>query len=131
MPLEYALTLLDMESSGGLNIWGRDAVKCGPVGGEVTAENYADYKANRDRCGTQGCGPMQLTWAGFQDEADARGGCWIPEINVQVGLEVFADYYTRLGPRAAFKAYNGGDAYAAEAMVRVDMWRKVIEGEQA
>jgi hypothetical protein len=129
VPLEYALTLLDLESSGGLNVWGHDAVKCGPVGGDVTEANYKAYLANRDTCGSQGCGPMQLTFRGFQDEADRRGGCWVPRINIEVGLEAFARNYVLAGDRAAFKAYNGKDTYATEAVVRLEMWRRVIQGE--
>lgn len=129
VPLEHALTLLDLESSGGMNVYGRDAVKCGPVGGEVTAENYATYKARRDECGQQGVGPMQLTFRGFQDEADRRGGAWIPRVNLQVGLESFAGDYVRIGAWGAYRAYNGRDTYANDAMVRAEMWRRVIQGE--
>jgi hypothetical protein len=133
VPLEYALTLLDMESSGGLNVYGRDAVKCGPVGGEVTAENYAAYKARRAECGTQGCGPMQLTYGPLQDRADAAGGCWVPEVNLRVGLAEFAGYLLQGGDASAFSRWNTGkpapSAYSTEAMVRLEMWRRVIQGE--
>jgi hypothetical protein len=125
LELAVACTLLEMESSGGHNIWGHDPVPCGPAhGSDVTRENYEEYKRNREQCGSQGCGPTQLTWWEFQDRADARGGCWRWEINVEVGFEIMAAYIRESGLKEAARRYNGSSAYADEFVAKVDIWRR-------
>lgn len=75
--------MLMKESGGGRNVYGHDAVQCGPVGGTVTEDNYREYLRNRAQCGSQGVGPTQLTYYTLQDRADQLGGCWRPEINIR------------------------------------------------
>src|ERR687894_620449 len=79
MPLSRACALLEKESGGGHNVFGHD--KGGAViGGTVTKESYRRYLA-RVRSGQgarQGVGPTQLTFSGYQEEADRHGGCWRP-----------------------------------------------------
>lgn len=77
-----AAVLLDKESNA-RNIWGHDSVDtCGNYtkGGPVTEDDYRAYKADRARCGMQGCGPVQLTWWALQDRATnwAVAGAWSP-----------------------------------------------------
>lgn len=132
-PLVHAVTLLDLESSGGMNVFGAQK-QCGqPRYSEVTEHSYAAYKAGRDRCGTQGIGPMQLTWAATQDDADRLGGCWRPEINLRVGLTQFVGNMRRAGEteRDWYSRYNTGkpgpSPYAGRAAVLIPRWREVID----
>lgn len=78
LELAAAAVLLEKESAGGLNIWGHDPVSTGGhyrKGGPVTRENYTAWRPHRGRLGAQGVGPCQLTWSGYQDQADDLGGC--------------------------------------------------------
>jgi hypothetical protein len=88
LPLELACALLEKESGGGANVYGHDpSIFSGA--GQVTRENYAQYKKQRIASGNrkmQGVGPCQLTWWEFQDQADAQGGCWRPRYNMRVGF---------------------------------------------
>ena len=117
-----ACTLLEKESGGGHNVWGHDPVACGPRGGEVTEANYREYKRNRSRCGSQGCGPTQLTFGGFQDRADTRGGCWKWEVNLEVGFEIMAGYVRKFGLWEAAKKYNGAGRYANDFVAKHRVW---------
>jgi len=131
-PLEFALTLLDLESSGGLNIFGTPKKPCGqPRNREVTEATYRAYLSRRTECGTQGVGPLQLTWGPTQDLADQQGGCWRPEVNVQVGLGVFAGHLQRYGERDAFSRWNTGASgdtpYSQRAMAMLPGWRMLVE----
>ena len=130
--LACACVLLMKESGGGTNVYGHDPVKCNgtPRGGPVTEENYRSYKANRSRCGAQGVGPLQLTWPPFQDRADEQGGCWRPNVNVRVGLDIFSGYMRVDGMRTAYRKYNGSgpaaERYADDAMSRTPKFQKII-----
>jgi hypothetical protein len=79
-----ALRTIESGVRGDGNVWGHDSSPNGgtsDLGGEPVTE--ADYRAylrrrgNRGQGGMQGVGPLQLTWWGFQDEADKIGGCWV------------------------------------------------------
>lgn len=130
--LACACVLLMKESSGGMNVYGHDPVRCDgtPRGGPVTEANYLAYRATRSTCGAQGVGPVQLTWPGFQDRADAQGGCWRPEVNIRVGLDIFAGYMRAGGMRTAYRKYNGSGAaaerYADDAMSRTPGFQQLI-----
>lgn len=135
LELAAAATLLQMESGGGRNVWGHDPVATGGAyvkGAIVTERAYKMYLTIRGRHGAQGVGPCQLTWPGFQDRADRRGGCWRWEINCQVGFEILADLIDKHGVRGGFEAYNGtgpaARAYAARAMSLYDGWRAKLAG---
>jgi hypothetical protein len=130
LDLAAACTMLELESSGGHNVWGHDAVPTGGLyvkGAEVTQTEYLAYKARRAELGCQGVGPCQLTYYALQDRADDLGGCWIWENNVQVGFGVLANNIRTLGLHDGFMRYNGSgpaaQAYAAKAMARYETWQ--------
>ena len=99
----------------------------------MTEESYRAYLRDRDRCGAQGVGALQLTWIPLQQDADARGGCWRPEVNVRVGLELFQGHLVKwVDPAKAFSLFNTGRAdpspYAAKAMLLLPGWQRVVDG---
>lgn len=130
LELAAAAVLLEKESAGGRNVWGHDGVDPGGFyrkGSEVTRAAYEAWRPHRGRLGSQGVGPCQLTWPGFQDRADARGGCWDWRVNVAVGFDILADLIRRYGARDGFRRYNGSgaaaDRYAVDALARLGQWR--------
>jgi hypothetical protein len=135
LELAAAATLLEKESGGGHNVWGHDRVQTGGnyvKGAPVTKEAYKKYKRDRDRLGAQGVGPTQLTFPGFQDRADDRGGCFDWRVNCSVGFEILAEHIKAKGIRDGFRAYNGsGEAaerYADDAMSKLAVWRSRLGG---
>jgi len=135
LELAAAATLLEKESSGGDNVWGHDPVDDGGIyvkGDKVTKEVYLRYKAHRARLGPQGVGPTQLTLPFFQDQADARGGCFDWRVNCLVGFEILADHIRARGIHDGFRAYNGSGAdaeqYADDAMNKLAVWRSRLGG---
>lgn len=141
--LAMACVMLILESSGGRNVFGRDATKCADEqlgyfkGGQVTQASYEAYKAKRAMCGYNGVGPAQLTFYVWQDRADEMGGCWRPELNVRVGFGLLADYTAAAGQLAAFGLYNGGPqwrknpaavGYAIKAMELLPAWQAIVSG---
>ncbi len=127
LELAAAATMLEKESAGGANVWGHDHVSSGGFyvpGSPVTKTAYLAYKAHRHQLGAQGVGPTQLTWPGYQDRADAMGGCWDWRVNCAVGFGALGDLIRAHGYRGGFKAYNGADAYAEAAMARLAVWRQ-------
>lgn len=136
--LPIAVTLVEKES-GGRNVWGHDAVATGGTyvkGSVVTRRGYEAYRTKRrsGEIGAQGVGPCQLTWPGFQDRADAQGGCWNYRTNLRVGFEVLLDLQRRYGTREGFRRYNGSgpaaEAYADDAMARLGEWTAVLGGRE-
>jgi hypothetical protein len=130
-----AATLLQKESGGGHNVWGHDDVDDGGnyvKGAPVTKEAYKKYKRDRGRLGAQGVGPTQLTFPGFQDRADDRGGCFDWRVNCSVGFEILAEHIKAKGLRDGFRAYNGSGAaaerYADDAMSKLAVWRSRLGG---
>jgi peptidoglycan hydrolase-like protein with peptidoglycan-binding domain len=135
LELAAAATLLQKESGGGANVYGHDGVETGGFyvkGGPVTASNYKKYKAHRSQFGAQGVGPTQLTFPGFQDRADARGGCFDWRVNALVGFEILSGNITALGVRKGFRAFNGSgpaaERYADDAMAKLRVWRDRLAG---
>jgi hypothetical protein len=133
LDIACAAVLLAKESYGGQNVWGRDGVPTGGAytkGGQVTQANYAAYRAalKAGTAGRQGCGPTQLTYGPFQDQADARGGCWRWEVNCAVGFELLAGLIRQYGERDGFRRYNGSgaaaEAYGRDAVTRLVTWRQ-------
>lgn len=130
LELACAAVLLEKESGGGRNVWGHDAVPTGGFydkGDPVTRDAYLAWKPHRGRLGSQGVGPCQLTWSGYQDQADALGGCWDPAVNMRVGFRVLADLIGQHGARDGFRRYNGSgpaaQRYADDAMRKLAKWR--------
>lgn len=122
-----ACSILAQETGGGVNEYGHDPTVF--VGaGKVTRRNYRRYLAERNvphhgaRC--QGVGPVQLTYWGFQDRADALGGCWRPLVNMRVGFADLAHNIRVDGLTEGVRAYNGlgpaADAYAHEVIERAN-----------
>lgn len=111
------------QETGFKNVYGHDGVrnpiKSPPRGLlRVTRDNYRDYLTHRKRGeGSQGVGPMQLTWDEYQDKADKLGGCWNPRVNILVGAEALADLIRQYGKTAGIARYNGSGA-AAQAYAR-------------
>ncbi len=132
LPLPMGCVMLMKESGGGRNVYGHDRGACFTVSGrtiEVTRENYQEYLACVRGGGKRnGVGPTQLTWHGYQTEADRRGGCWKPEINIAVGFETLAGHYKKYGPWEAFKRYNGKPVYADQAMAMMPRWEQIVAG---
>jgi hypothetical protein len=125
LPFYVACAMLEIESSGGDNIFGHDPTIF--VGaGRVTKEKYLRYKAERKRTGKmQGVGPCQLTWFEYQDMADAKGGCWVPRYNMEVGFKLLNDYRRQTGSWAgAGTKYNGSSKYGQELLFKAEAWRR-------
>jgi hypothetical protein len=138
LELAAAATLLEKESGGGHNVFGHDNVDTGGFykkGGPVTEERYRNYKAHRKEFGAQGVGPTQLTLPAFQDRADTRGGCFDFRVNCQVGFEILAGLIKSNGVHDGFRAYNGSgpaaEAYADDAINKLNVWRSRLVGAQA
>lgn len=117
--LSYAAAgvVLMKETGGGRNVWGHDGVNTGGIytkGAEVDMATYQRYRSARNagQIGSQGVGPVQLTWHGFQDLADSRGGCWKPEVSTLVGFETLGAAIRATDVWHAALKYNGAAPYA-------------------
>lgn len=137
LELAAAAVLLDKESGGGHNVWGHDAVNTAGTyikGAPVTQVDYLAYRAavHEGRIGRQGVGPCQLTWSGYQDQADRLGGCWDWHINCTVGFGALSGAIRTLGVREGFRSFNGAgpaaERYADDAMARLATWRQLLHG---
>jgi hypothetical protein len=125
-----ACALLVQETGGGRNVYGHDpTIFMGA--GEVTEANYAEYKALRDETHlSQGVGPTQLTWKGYQDQADDLGGCWKPLVNMIVGFGIIAGYRKAgLSWHDCWLRYNGAESYAVQMVSRQAQWKALL-GDQ-
>lgn len=122
LPLSLAAALLLQESGGGRNVFGHDPTIFAGAG-DVTKAKYLEYKAQRGTRNMQGVGPCQLTWWELQDQADARGGCWKPMVNMQIGFERLAANIRSHGLHDGIRAYNGSGP-AAETYARSVLARK-------
>jgi hypothetical protein len=122
LPLADAAALLMMETFGGKNVFGHDPTIF--IGGAVTRQRYAAYKAERKRTGEmQGVGPTQLTWYGYQDAADKIGGCDKPYPNMVTGFGILRAHLRSLGNVKGFAAYNGSGPAAQAYGVRANALR--------
>jgi cell wall-associated NlpC family hydrolase len=133
LPVAIACAALEQESGGGHNVFGNDNVRNPVRRGPVTKERYLEYRRHLMMGeGTNGVGPMQLTWPGYQQRADELGGCWVPEINMRVGFSVLRSNINKLGLRAGVKKYNGSgamaDRYADQVLRRISKWRNDFAG---
>lgn len=140
--LARCLALLENES-GGRNVFGAEGTACPAewYEQEVTQHRYTIYKLRRDQGLTpNGVGPTQLTDPTYQQDADQRGGCWIPLHNLEVGLGLLhalitrnasTDHPTPDDVETGYREYNGGptpnDAsinYALRATERAHIWER-------
>ncbi len=133
LDLAAAATMLEKESGGGDNVFGHDPVSTGGIyryGQPVTKDVYERYREAREKgkIPPQGVGPTQLTSPGFQDQADAAGGCYDWAVNVKVGFGILAGEIRANGVRGGFRAYNGSDAYAGDAMQKLAVWQSRLAG---
>lgn len=135
LDLACAAVLLVKESGGGRNVWGSDPVSTGGIyakGSPVTRAAFERYRTRRGELGAQGVGPTQLTWPGFQDQADRAGGCWDWTANVHTGFTILAGLIRQHGVREGFRRYNGSGAaaerYADDAMTKLATWRQRLGG---
>jgi hypothetical protein len=138
LDLAAAATMLAKESGGGRNVWGSDGVVVAPgtyvKGAPVTQSTYLAYRAAvvAGRAGRQGCGPTQLTYGGYQDQADAAGGCWDWRANVATGFRALQALIKAKGLRDGFRAYNGtgpaAEAYASASITIYNSWRARLAG---
>lgn len=138
LPLPVACVMLILETGGGRNVFGHDNVDTGGTyvkGEEVSEAKYKAYRAWRGngRLGRQqGVGPCQLTYHAFQDEADTLGGCWVPDINCNVGFRSLqANLKKGASVRDTLSIYNTGKpadqsakgaAYAAKGLAIYGEW---------
>lgn len=134
LPLAYALV---MHESGGENIWGHDyydGVKAPAWGwGPVTQENVEAFLAIQKATGrSNGCGLPQLTSEGYQQQAMAAGGLWVPQHQMAVGFHALHDMIVLYGLSPGVAAYNGGPGgrfesgpvvYAQEVLALAEHYR--------
>jgi hypothetical protein len=132
IPPSLAASVLMQETSGGANIFGHDQTIFAGAG-EVTKAKYLAYKKQRGpkgEGGMQGVGPLQLTFFTLQDEADDRGGCWKPYVNMLVGFEHLAANIRRAGMHEGVRAYNGSgekaEKYVKAVLPRADEFKQVL-----
>jgi hypothetical protein len=129
IPISLAFALVEQESNF-RNVYGHDPVRNpAPKGGAVTKRNYLAYKADRQRgLGMQGVGVTQLTWFGYQDEADRLGGCWTVKAQLRVAFQRLAEMRKTYGTWNALRRYNGAGPrahrYADEVLRKAQVWHK-------
>jgi hypothetical protein len=128
IPASLGFALVQTES-GFKNIFGHDPTIF--VGaGAVTKDKYLRYKALRGHTRMQGVGLTQLTWWATQDEADKRGGCWVPRVQLRVAFEHLAALIKQFGPVEGIARYNGsGPAarrYSQLVRERADEWHRIL-----
>jgi hypothetical protein len=130
LPLPLACALLEKESGGGANIFGREPTIFAGAG-KVTREKYAEYKRRRIASGNrlmQGVGPCQLTWWEVQDEADREGGCWRPQVNIRVGFrhlaQAIAQHGMAGGVRRYYRRRPTATQDASDLLARAKAWRR-------
>lgn len=123
IPISLGFALIEKESDFE-NVFGHDPTDSIPdswKGTMVTKNKYLFYKVRRPEHGMQGVGPAQLTWWAYQDQADKRGGCWIPKHNISVAFDHMAALIENNKTlREAVAKYNGtgpkAEAYASAVL---------------
>lgn len=132
LPLSYAMAFLDKESYKGKNVFGNDAVRNPVKGGYVTKRRYNTYLYFRKHgLGSQGVGPMQLTYYTLQDQADKLGGCWRVRRNLRVGFSHAKSLIDQYGKFDGVKRYNGSgskaQAYARDWVSKQYHWKAYLK----
>lgn len=128
------------ESSGGRNIYDGKLSSCPGVVyperyTEVTEANYQVVKDNRRTCGRKGVGPTQITDVALQEEADAIGGAWRPEVNTLVGFNFMRKCIEENGGdvERGMNRYNSGSPTSGYGTTVVGNgllaeWRAIVAG---
>lgn len=130
LSIPLGASILTQESGGGQNIFGHDpTIYTGA--GTVTKSKYLEYRAERDRTGkAQGVGVTQLTYPGYQDEADRIGGCWVITNQLIVGFKTLAGNIRQDGLHNGVARYNGSgpaaDEYARTVIARADQYAAAL-----
>jgi hypothetical protein len=127
--LSNCLGMIENESHG-YNEFGGEGTACPTAWreGPVTRFRYTVYKIRRGLgFSNNGVGPTQLTSTSYQQEAERRGGCWIPLHNCEVGFQLLGTLLRAVSdPADGFAAYNGSgpaaDAYGARAVEYATIW---------
>lgn len=131
IPISLGFALIEQESNF-KNVFGHDPTASIPnswKGTKVTKKKYLDYKKHRELGrGMQGVGPAQLTWWAYQDEADRRGGAWVPKHNISFAFDHLASLIKSKGMREGIAAYNGSgpaaQRYADSVLAKQERWHK-------
>lgn len=119
-----------VQESSWENIFGHDETIFAGAG-PVTEVAYHAYSSLSERTGeVQGVGVTQLTYRGYQLEADKLGGCWIIACQLQIGFGILAEHVRSEGLHAGVAAYNGSgpaaEAYADEVIARAVTFAKEL-----
>lgn len=133
IPFYIGCAYLIQETSGGQMIFGSDPTQFRgselvqtDKGRLVTKDRYQCYKAQRNRLGAQGVGPLQATDPGWQDEVDAAGGCWDFETNVFKGFELLMRFKaTRTWDEVALR-WNGGQTFVEHNRELRTQWKALM-----
>lgn len=138
IPMSVLAAVVEQESNFS-NVFGHDRKANGSpsgiparwMGTKVTKFKYRWYKAGRRIRGNQGVGPMQLTFPGYQDEADRDGGAYDVAVNIATGASVLKKLFNVHGSWAAvYAVYNAGSVnqqgreYAAEVTAKQRRWHR-------
>jgi hypothetical protein len=119
IPVSLGLALQEQES-GGQNIFGAD-VNAPFTHLPVTRARVLQLVDHVRGGGTSnGVGPLQLTFIGFLDEANADGGAWVPAVNIATGLGIVAGHVQRHGVRGGLASYNAGKPTAEKGLKYAD-----------
>ena len=140
LQLALACALLEKETAGGHNVFGHDRDRHGTLHLPGARRHRAGHRGalppvqgKRKATGLpQGVGPCQLTFAPFQEQADALGGCWKPAANIRVGFKVLADNIRVSGQSAGVMLYNGSGpaarAYSQDVLAKARSWDAMLAG---
>lgn len=128
IPISLGFALIEQESEF-KNVFGHDPTIYQGAG-KVTKKKYLDYKTKRGHTHMQGVGPAQLTWWEYQDEADKRGGAWVPKHNISFAFDHLASLIKSKGMREGIAAYNGSgpmaEKYADSVLAKQKKWHNIL-----
>jgi hypothetical protein len=140
VPISVVCAVCEQET-GFRNLFGHDRNKKGNISGipakwagtVVTRAKYWSYKFLRGTRGQQGVGPFQLTFKGFQDEADKDGGAWNPDVNIATGVRILATMFKNLHEwEIVYAVWNAGSqtaagrAYAESVKKKQTKWHVIL-----
>lgn len=128
-PFRITCAILEIETSGGENIFGGDdSIWEGHHGKPVTEDAYRHFAIERDHYGkSQGVGPMQLTFPPLQKQADFIGGCYNPMCNVLTGVDFLNGVWTEGDAEGSIENWNSRPEYIEKFMNTLTRWRNELE----